>query len=96
VILSFGDGATKDLYNGVKSARVRRFPNDVVRAVARKLDMVHAAHDLNDLRVPPANRLEALAGDLKGYHSIRVNDQWRIVFKWDNGAYEVKLMDYHQ
>ena len=95
MIASFGDGATEDLYNAVKSARARHFPNDVIKVALRKLDMLEAAHNLNDLRVPPANRLEALAGKLKGYHSIRVNDQWRIVFKWSNGAHEVSLTDYH-
>ena len=95
MIVSFGDKATEALYNGVKSARARHFPADVIQAALRKLDMLNAAHSLNDLRVPPANRLEALAGKLKGYHSIRVNDQWRIVFKWNNGAHEVSLADYH-
>ena len=95
MIVSFGDGATEDLYNGVSSARARKFPNDVTKAARRKLDMVNAAHNLNDLRAPPGNRLEALAGDLKGFHSIRVNDQWRIVFRWINGAHEVRLADYH-
>jgi proteic killer suppression protein len=67
-----------------------------VAAVARrKLDMVNAARDLADLRVPPANRLEALSGDLNGLHSIRVNDQYRIVFRWDGGAHDVRFTDYH-
>ena len=95
MIVSFGDGATEELFHGVKSARARRFPNDVVKVALRKLDMVNAAGNLNDLRVPPANHLEALAGDWKGYHSIRVNDQWRIVFRWDSGAHDVQLTDYH-
>ena len=94
-IVSFADAATEDLYNGVHSARVRSFPNDVVKAALRKLDMLNAAHVLDDLRVPPGNRLEALKGALAGYHSIRVNSQWRIVFRWSNGAHDVRLVDYH-
>ncbi len=62
----------------------------------RKLDMINAAHHLDDLREPPGNRLESLKGDLTGYYSIRVNDQWRIVFRWENNsAYSVLLTDYH-
>jgi proteic killer suppression protein len=68
-----------------------------IAAVAlRKLDMLNAAADLNDLNTPPGNRLEALKGDLKGFHSIRVNMQWRIIFKWrGGGAHDVSLIDYH-
>lgn len=96
MIVSFGDRRTEDLYHGVRSARVRRFPADLVRVAVRKLDMLNAAHALKDLRSPPANRLEALRGDLAGLHSIRVNDQWRIVFRWaSDDAHEVRLMDYH-
>ena len=61
----------------------------------RKLDVLNGAHRLNDLRSPPANRLEALKGDLAGFHSIRVNDQWRLIFRWDEGVHEVSLTDYH-
>ena len=64
--------------------------------VTRKLDMIHSAQGLDDLRSPPANRLEALKGDLAGFHSVRVNDQWRIVFRWtDDGAQDVDVIDYH-
>lgn len=62
---------------------------------ARKLDMIEAAHVLDDLKSPPGNRLEALKGDLDGYHSIRINDQWRVVFKWKTGPQEVRICDYH-
>jgi proteic killer suppression protein len=72
-------------------------PADVVPIILRKLDMLNAATRLDDLRVPPGNRLEALRGDLHGLRSIRVNDQWRIVFRWDStGPHDVKLTDYHQ
>jgi toxin HigB-1 len=74
----------------------RRFPTDLVRAAQRKLAMLNAAVRLEDLRVPPANRLEALAGDREGQHSIRVNDQFRICFRWTSaGPDEVEFVDYH-
>ena len=96
VIHSFGDAATEDLYHGRASARARRFPADIRATAVRKLDMVHAAHAIEDLRTPPGNRLEALRGDLRGCHSIRVNDQWRIVFRWaDGAAHDVRVVDYH-
>jgi proteic killer suppression protein len=97
VIVSFGDQATADLYHGRRSARVRRIPADIAPAVARKLDLINAANQLRDLRSPPGNRLEVLRGDWKGFHSIRVNDQWRIVFQWSDGhAHEVQLVDHHR
>jgi len=76
---------------------VRAFPKDVLARAARKLDMLNAAHALQDLRSPPGNRLEVLRGDLAGFHSIRVNEQWRIVFQWREGAaHQVQLLDYHR
>ena len=96
MIRSFGGRATEDLYHGRKSSRSRRFPADVVRIALRKLDVLNAAAELGDLREPPGNRLKALKGDWKGYYSIRVNDQWRIVFRWrDSSAWDVELTDYH-
>ena len=96
MILSFGDDSTEDLYHGFATHRVRRFPPVIIAAALRKLDMLEAAHRLNDLRMLPGNRLELLRGELAGYYSIRVNDQWRIVFRWeDNNASEVSLTDYH-
>jgi proteic killer suppression protein len=94
-IVSFDDAATEDLFHGVNSSKARSIPADVAKVALRKLDMVNAAHVLDDLRVPPGNRLEALKGALAGYHSIRINQQWRIVFRWDNGAQEVMIKDYH-
>lgn len=74
----------------------RAIPTGIARALHRKLSMIAFAEDINDLRVPPANHFEALKGDLAGYYSIRVNRQWRIVFRWrGNAAYEISLMDYH-
>ena len=81
MIVSFGDQATEDLYHGGATARARSFPSVVIGTALRKMDMLNAAKDLRDLRSPPGNRLEALKGDLKGYHSIRVNEQWRMVFR---------------
>lgn len=96
VIVSFGDEATSDLFHGIASARVRRFPPDVQKRAIRKLDMLNAAADLTDLKAPPSNHLEKLAGHLEGFWSIRVNDQWRITFKWmGKTATDVRLVDYH-
>lgn len=96
MILSFGDTTTEDLFHGYQTARVRRIGPEVQVIALRKLDMIAAAQQLSDLRVPPGNRLEPLKGDRAGFHSIRINDQWRIVFKWENGgATEVSMVDYH-
>jgi proteic killer suppression protein len=96
MIASFGDAATADLFHGRSSARVRRFPAEVARAAIRRLDALNAATGLGDLRSPPGNRLEVLRGALRGFHSLRVNDQWRIVFRWrEKDASEVRLTDYH-
>ena len=96
MIVSFGDDSTEDLYHGRITNRVRRFPPVIIRTALRKLDMLNAADRMNDLREPPGNRLETLKGDFEGYHSIRVNDQWRVIFLWkDNNAYRVSIVDYH-
>ena len=74
----------------------KKLPNQIQQTARRKLRMLNSANDLNDLRVPPNNRLEALQGDLKGMYSIRINHQWRICFRWSNGvASEVMIVDYH-
>ncbi len=97
MIVSFGDPATEDLYHGRHTSRVRRFPPDIVEPALVKLDMLNGAAAAKDLGSPPGNRLERLRGELKGCYSIRVNERWRIVFRWDdNGATEVRLMDYHR
>ncbi len=96
MILSFKDAATEDLWHGRKSRRLRRFPPDIKRTALRKLDVLNGAHRLDDLRAPPGNRLKPLKGNLKGFHSIRVNEQWRIIFRWSgSGARDVSLTDYH-
>jgi len=96
MIVSFGDRLTEALYHGISDKGLRRLPPKVISRALNKLDMLNAAHDALDLRSPPGNRLEMLVGDLKGFHSIRVSDQWRIVFRWESGnAHEVRLVDYH-
>ena len=96
MIRSFGDAATEDLYHGRRSSRIQKLPQTIIKVALRKLDMINAARELIDLRVPPGNRLEALKGDKEGFHSIRINDQWRIIFRWENGgASNVSILDYH-
>ena len=96
VIRSFADDLTRKIFEGVQDKEVSRFPKDVLRVAQRKLDMLHYAAQVQDLSSPPGNRLEKLSGDLKGFSSIRINDQWRVVFKWnDDGPTEVRITDYH-
>ena len=92
MIRSFGDKLTEALF---RDERVRQF-SGIARVAKRKLEAVNAASRLEDLTVPPSNRLEKLRGDLKDFHSIRINDQWRVIFKWIKGEpYEVRIIDYH-
>lgn len=92
MIVSFRDNATQRLW---RDGFAKRF-SGIEKQALRKLDMLHHARTLNDLRVPPANRLEALAGDRRGQHSIRINDQWRICFTWTKeGPANVEIVDYH-
>ena len=96
MIVSFGDKATAALYHGERGKAARKFPADVAGAAIRKLDALNSAVELRDLRSPPGNRLEALRGALVGHYSIRVNDQWRVVFRWLEGdAHNVTVIDYH-
>ena len=96
MIVGFWDGATEVVYHDEDSARTRAFSRDVKRAARRKMMVIAAAMNLHDLRVPPGNRLEQLKGDLAGFWSVRVKDQWRLVFRWSEGnASQVKLTDYH-
>ena len=93
VITSVADRRTKDLFG---RERVKGLSAEIQRAALRKLLIIDAAASIDDLRVPSGNRLEALRGDLRGFHSIRVNDQWRIVFRWSEGnASDVRIIDYH-
>ena len=76
--------------------RVRKLPNEVQETGRRKLRMLNNSQNIMDLTIPPSNKLEKLKGKLKEYYSIRINDQWRIIFKWNNGnAFEVEIIDYH-
>ena len=94
MIQSFRCKQTEALFN---RQHIRRIPVDLQRSALRKLKMLNQAQTLLDLRVPPANRLEALKGDRKGQHSIRINDQWRICFRWERGqAFDVEIVDYHK
>jgi proteic killer suppression protein len=93
MIKSFTDPDTERLFQG---QRPRRLPNDIWRRAARKLLILNAVTVIDELRVPPGNRLEKLKHDREGQHSIRINDQWRICFIWQNGdAYQVEIVDYH-
>ena len=93
MIKSFKDAETEKIYHRERS---RKLPSDIQRVALRKLRMINNAINLNDLRIPPANRLEKLAGDRKGQYSIRINDQWRICFEWRNSdAFNVEITDYH-
>lgn len=96
MIKSFGDKATSDLFHGKSSSKVKKLPTQILESTTYKLDILNAATSLDDYRSPPGNRLEALRGDYKDYHSIRSNTQWRIVFRWqDSNAYDVAIVDYH-
>ena len=93
MIASFRDADAELLWN---SGRSRRIPANLRRTAFKKLSILHAALELANLSVPPGNRLEALSGNRKGQHSIRVNDQWRVCFVWRKGdAYDVEIVDYH-
>lgn len=96
MIQSFADQTTADLFDERPSRAARRIPTDLWRAVQRKLKLLDVAQSLLDLTSPPGNRLEALKGDQRGRYSIRVNDQYRLTFRWEgNHAYEVRCEDYH-
>jgi proteic killer suppression protein len=97
MIGSFADKGSEDIFNGVNSADARRLlPRNLWGIAFRKLDQVDSAVELDDLRIPPGNRLEPLRGDRKGQHSIWINDQFRICFTWtQNGPERVEIVDYH-
>ncbi len=93
MLISFGDKDTKKIWEG---ERVKALSTGIQEMARRKLRMLNNSQDLNDLQVPPSNRLEKLKGNLKDFYSIRINNQWRIVFKWNNGnAEQVEIIDYH-
>ena len=93
MIKTFVDKRTQELYS---KGRAKKFPPDVGQRAARKLEYVHLAESLDDLKVPPGNRLHALSGDRQGQHAISINTQWRICFRFEDGdAYDVEVCDYH-
>lgn len=93
MIISFGNIETEQVWLG---NRVKKLPTEIQNIGRRKLRMLNNSVDLADLRIPPANRLEKLSGKWKSFYSIRINDQWRIIFKWNSGnASEVEIIDYH-
>ena len=93
MIVSFGSKETKKIWEG---ERIRGLSTDLQETARRKLRMLNNSQDITDLQVPPSNRLEKLKGRLKSFYSIRINDQWRIIFEWNNGnASEVEIIDYH-
>jgi len=93
MIISFGDKETKKIWEG---ERVKGLATDIQETARRKLRMLNNSQDLTDLLIPPSNRLEKLKGNLKEFYSIRINNQWRIIFKWNNGnAEKVEIIDYH-
>lgn len=93
MIKSFGDKETEKIWQGEYA---KKLPANIQSIARRKLRMLNNAQDINDLRVPPGNRLEKLKGNLSDFHSIRINNQWRVIFKWRaTNAYEVKVIDYH-
>ncbi len=93
MIISFGNSETEKVWNG---KRVKKLPLEIQNIGRRKLRMLNNSIDIADLRIPPANRLEKLSGKLKNFYSIRINEQWRIIFQWNAGnASEVEIIDYH-
>ena len=93
MILSFGNSETEKIWNG---QRVKKIPNEIQEIGRRKLRMLNNSVNLIDLKIPSSNRLEKLAGKIKEFYSIRINDQWRIIFKWKSGnASDVEIIDYH-
>lgn len=94
MIKTFGSKEIEKIWEGIRSAK---FPNEIQHIGRRKLRMLNNSVSLIDLRIPPSNRLEKHTGVRKDYHSVRINDQWRIIFKWNNGhSFEVEIIDYHK
>lgn len=94
MIKSFKSKETEKVWIGVRSTKL---PAEIQDTARRKLRMINNSIDINDLKIPPSNRLEKLSGNLKKYHSIRINDQWRIMFLWRQGhAFDVQIIDYHK
>lgn len=96
LIQTLADDTARDIWNGINSKAARRVPRELRLIVRRKLDQIDAVTRLEDLKVPPGNRLHALTGDRRGYHAVRVNDQYRIMFRFERSdAFDVRCTDYH-
>ncbi len=98
MITNFADKITHDIYDGVNSKKTRKFPLQLHNKARRLLDQLNASLTIDDMKVPPGNRLEPLIGNLSGYWSVRINMQWRLIFKWDSqraNAYDIYIDDYH-
>ena len=94
MLRSFGSKETEKVWKGIRSSKL---PPEMQNIARRKLRMINNSFDLKDLRIPPSNRLEKLSGNRKDFYSIRINDQWRIIFIWEEGhAFEVEIVDYHK
>jgi proteic killer suppression protein len=94
MIKSFGDKETRKIWEGIYS---KKFPKEIQPVARRKLRMINNAQDIEDLRIPPGNKLEKLKGKLKDFWSIRINNQWRVIFKWiENDAHKTQIIDYHK
>jgi len=94
MIKSFSDSETEKIWKGFRS---KKLPNEIQETARRKLRIINNSLNVDDLRIPPGNRLEMLKGNLSGFYSIRINDQWRITFQWDDGlATEVTIIDFHK
>ena len=93
MIRTFADKEVEKIWNGVRS---KKLPFEIQDVARRKLRMINNSQNINDLRIPPANHLEKLSGNYEGMYSIRINNQWRIIFSWENdNAYELRIIDYH-
>ncbi len=96
MIKSFGDKTAEDIFHGANSRYARKLPVDLHDKTRRLLDQLNSAPTVDFLRIPPGNRLKKLSGDYKEFWSVRINDQWRIIFKWqDDDAHEIAVIDYH-
>lgn len=95
MIISFGSQLPEDIFYLRRTGVTKKFPPELHEVARRKLQYLNSAEKLSDLNSPPGNRLEALRGKWRGFYSIRINNQWRIVFRWEDGAKQVQIVDYH-
>lgn len=96
MIINFSSKLAQSIYDGSKSRYARRLPSELHDKACRLLDQINVVKDVNELRSPPSNHLEKLAGNLRGYWSLRINKQWRVIFRWERGsALDVDIVDYH-